>query len=128
MEQQRGRKGTTKSLTPLSVNGDPPRLTAPDYLNDDERALFTEIVEACSPRHFVKSDVPLLVSYVQSTLLSRSAVKSAAQDLKMLALWEKSTRMQATLANRLRLSVASRADPKTITRQMPSGLRAPWDL
>jgi len=46
----------------------------------------------------------------------------------MLALWEKATRMQATLATRLRLSPQARTDPKTIGRQMPQRIGPPpWE-
>jgi hypothetical protein len=46
----------------------------------------------------------------------------------MLALWEKATRMQATLATRLRLSPQARTDPKTIGRQMPQRIDPPpWE-
>jgi hypothetical protein len=100
-------------------------LTAVRHVDQSERSLFVESV--CGPRHFTKSDAPLLASYVQATLLSRAAVKKAASDPAMLALWEKSTRMQSTLATRLRLSPASRADPKTVARERPSLYRKPWE-
>jgi hypothetical protein len=45
----------------------------------------------------------------------------------MLALWEKSTRMVGMLSTRLRLSVQSRADPKTVARQQPYVGPNPWD-
>jgi hypothetical protein len=63
--KQRGRK-SAEQLATLSVNGDPPRLNPPADLADDERSLFCEIVTACGPRHFVQSDLPLLVTYVQA--------------------------------------------------------------
>ena len=68
---QRGRK----TADHLAVNGDPPRLQPPEHLDTWERRLFVELTEACSPRHFVPSDLPLLTSYVQAILLSRSAVQ-----------------------------------------------------
>ena len=123
---QRGRK-TVDHLAALALNGDPPRLKPPPHLDDRERRLFTELVEACSPRHFARSDEPLLIAYVQSILLSQFAVKKAAKDPAMLALWEKSTRMVGMLSTRLRLSVQSRADPKTIARQHPYVGPNPWD-
>src|SRR5215475_14354867 len=101
--RKRGRKSADE-LAVINVNGDPPRLDPPVTLTDPERALFVEIVEACSPKHFVPSDLPILVSFIQSTLLSRQAIKEAAKDGKAVAIWEKATRMQATLATRLRLS------------------------
>jgi hypothetical protein len=64
----------------------------------------------------VQSDLPLLVSYVQATLLARRAATALAKDISMIAIWEKATRMQATLATRLRLAPQARSDPKTIAR------------
>lgn len=126
--RQRGRK-SAEQLATLSVNGDPPRLNPPADLADDERSLFVEIVKACGPRHFVQSDLPLLVTYVQATLLSRRAVANVGKDAAALALWEKTTRMQATLATRLRLSPQSRTDPKTLGRQQAAQRvgPAPWE-
>jgi hypothetical protein len=68
----------------------------------------------------VPGDIPLLASYVQATILARGAVKEAAQDPRSLAVWEKATRMQATLATRLRLSPQSRVDPKVVGRNRPT--------
>jgi hypothetical protein len=86
------------------------------------------LIESCAPAHFVKSDTPLLSAYVQSILLSRSAVKQIGKDPTALALWEKSTRMLATLATRLRLAPQARTDPKTIARMQPNGLKRPWEI
>jgi hypothetical protein len=122
---KRGRKSAAE-LSMIAVDGDPPRLDPPPSLTDLERSLFTELVGACSPKHFVPSDLPLLISYVQATLLSRQAVTRAAVDMTALALWEKSTRMQATLATRLRLAPQSRYDPKSVARQQPSRFPLPW--
>src|SRR5262249_55257008 len=124
--RQRGRK-SEDYLATLVVNGDPPRLDPPPSLTDPERTLFVQIVEACAPTHFVPSDLPLLVSFVQATLLSRQAVTKASSDPGMLALWEKATRMQATLATRLRLAPQSRIDPKTLARQQPLPFPKPWE-
>jgi hypothetical protein len=120
--QQRGRKSTS-SLTELNVTGGPSRLTPPSSLNDDEQALFGELVGACDASHFRESDLPLLISYIQSTLISHAA----AHDPNRIALWEKATRMQATLATRLRLSPQSRVDPKTVGRHQPYSGPNPWD-
>jgi hypothetical protein len=125
--RQRGRKSAAFVDLP-NVNGDPPRLDPPSSLTDDERSLFVEITEASGPRHFVGSDLPLLVSYVQATLLSRQAIKDVAKDAAALALWEKAVRVQAMLATRLRLSPQARTDPKTIGRQMPQRTGPPpWE-
>jgi hypothetical protein len=121
--RQRGRKSAANLVT-LRVDGAPPRPHPPAYLQDDERMLFTELVAACDARHFVESDLPLLVSYVQATLLSRST----ARDPDKIAIWEKATRMQATLATRLRLAPQSRTDPKTIARGLQRLGPQPWEI
>ena len=125
--RHRGRKSADELATP-NISGEPPRLGPPPNLTEDEESLFVQITEACSPRHFVVSDLPLLVSYVQATLLSRHAIKRAANDVGALATWEKATRMQATLATRLRLAPQSRMDPKTLARQQPKLVRPPWEI
>jgi hypothetical protein len=125
---QRGRKSQFDNIVPLGGTG-PPHLTVPSGLGPDEVKLFNEIVRSCDPRHFVKSDLPLLVSYVQSTLLSRWAASKMKKDTDMVSIWEKSTRMQATLATRLRLAPQARTDPLTIARQQASYHSVPntWD-
>jgi hypothetical protein len=120
--QQRGRKSMA-GMAALNVTGKPSRLTPPSSLNDDEQALFSELIGACDSSHFRESDLPLLISYVQSTLISRAA----AHDPDRIVIWEKATRMQATLATRLRLSPQSRVDPKTVGRHQPYSGRKPWD-
>jgi hypothetical protein len=120
--RQRGRK-SADSLAVLSVNGKQPRLSAPPSLDDNERALFDELVAACYPSHFRESDIPLLISFVQATLIAQGT----AHDPSKAALWERAVRMQATLATRLRLAPQSRVDPKTLGRQqLPAGPR-PWE-
>lgn len=122
--RQRGRKSAANLVT-LNVTGTSPRLLAPAYLRDDERTLFDELIAACSPSHFVELDLPLLVSFVQSTLLARDT----ARDPGKSAVWEKAVRVQATLATRLRLAPQARTDPKTIARQAARRLGpAPWEV
>ena len=110
---KRGRK-TPGDLAALAVNGDGPRLEPPAYLTEPERALFAELVAVCPAQQFVASDVPLLASYVQATILARSAVKRAGKDSRALSTWEKATKVQAMLSTKLRLTPHSRTDPKTI--------------
>ncbi len=89
--------------------------------------MFVEIVGACSPKHFVASDLPILISFIQATLLSRQSSQKAADDAKALAIWEKATHMQATLATRLRLAPQSRFDARANARQQPSPFPHPRD-
>jgi hypothetical protein len=119
--RQRGRKSAELIALP-NVASAPSRLSPPTYLNAKERKLFVELINACDPRHFVESDMPLLVAYVQAVLLSR-ATAHKRDDVQV---WEKATRMLATLATRLRLAPQARTDPKTIARQQHPAHRAPW--
>jgi hypothetical protein len=133
VKQQVPRKSAFDNIVPLGFTGLPPRLTAPSGLSIEERNLFNELVGACDPRHFVKSDRPLLVSYVQSTLLSRTAAAKMTKNVDWVKTWETATRMQATLATRLRLAPQARTDPLTIARQQaayhsgPSESEEPWN-
>lgn len=119
--RQRGRKS---GATGLTVDGSPPRIETPAYLNDAERILFDELVDACSTRSLVEFDVPLLVSYVQATLIARDA----AHDPQKFGAFERAVKMQATLATRLRLTPHSRISPRTAGRQQeqPQWPR-PWE-
>jgi hypothetical protein len=119
---QRGRKSAASLVGP-PVTGKPPRITAPSSLSIAEQTLFNELTGACDSSHFRKSDLPLLISYVQATRIAQAA----AQAPETIAIWEKATRLQATLATRLRLSPQSRIDPKTLGRQDQPNLCKPWD-
>ena len=111
------------------IKAEHPRLQPPEFLDDLERELFREIIESCAPDHFVPSDVPLLVAYVQAVLLARGAIKEAATEKSALTIWDHATKAQNTLATRLRLCPQARAYPKTIGRHQPKNphLRRPWD-
>jgi hypothetical protein len=120
--RQRGRKSA--DLAVLNVDGSPPKLEPPPNLSDDERTLFTELIDATDTRHFRPTDLPLLVSYIQASLLARSTAHSPSK----VATWEKAVRVQAALASRLRLSPQSRTDPKTIGRQQARPFKPPWEI
>jgi hypothetical protein len=120
---QRGRKSAA-SLAVVDVTGAPPRLEPPADLSDEERALFTELVNACSPKHFVESDKPLLISFIQATILARASAGKAM----LIGTWEKAVKVQALLATRLRLAPQARLDPQTVGRFKLSSGPKPWDL
>jgi hypothetical protein len=111
---QRGRKSLDHVVS-LGVDGVRPRVTAPPDLTRPERALFNELVASVDPRHFVTSDVPLLVSFIQSTLLSRRAAVKMEKNIDWIKPWEAATRMQS-LATRLRLAPQARTSPMTASR------------
>jgi hypothetical protein len=56
--RQRGRRSAANLVT-LHVDVAPARLEPPACLNNRERKLFSELIAACDPRHFVESDLPL---------------------------------------------------------------------
>jgi hypothetical protein len=109
----------------VPVDGAPVvRLEPPASLTESERVLFRQVVSACAPRHFVETDGPLLVSYVQATLMAHAT----ARDPGAVEAWAKAVRMQMALATKLRLSPQARTDPKTTGRQPPPRIgRAPWE-
>src|SRR5262245_13667312 len=108
----------------IAVDGRPSKLEPPSYLTAPEIELFEELVAACAADHFRQSDLPMLASFVQATLLARSA----GRDPAMVAEFDRLARLQATLATKLRLTVQSRSDPKNIGRQqlLPMG-PMPWE-
>jgi hypothetical protein len=124
--KQHGRKSAEAVAAP-SFEWQPPRLDPPEELSDAERSVFVEVTNACNPRHFAASDLPLLVSFAQTTVIARSAGANAASDPQALAVWEKAVRLQAMLATRLRLSPQSRLDPKTVARRHPLPGPRPWE-
>lgn len=113
-------KHTSKSADVIAIgtNRLQPRLHPPTSLSKDERALFAEIVASRDPRHFVESDLPLLVSYVQATLMAHAMAREAGKT----ADWEKAVRVQAMLARSLRLTPQSRMDPKVSALRAGAGL------
>ena len=119
---QRGRRSAA-DLTTLSVNGSPPRLKPPAYLSEAERKLFTEIVDACDPRQFIESDLPLLISFVQATLMVRDTVYVGSK----IVLWEKAVRTQIALATKLRLTLHGRISAKVAGRQQYT-VPQPWEI
>jgi hypothetical protein len=108
----------------IAVDGRPSKLEPPSYLTPPEIELFEELVNACSADHFRSSDMPVLVSLVQATLLARNT----GRDPDKVAEFDRLARLQATLATKLRLTVQSRSDPKNIGRQqlLPMG-PMPWE-
>jgi hypothetical protein len=107
------------NVQPLQSTITSSRLTAPPSLTTDEQTLFTELIDSVEPRHFTKSDLPQIVSYVQVTLACRAhAAKIKTDPSKdVVSGWDKLLRAQLALARALRLTVQSRVDPLTIGRR-----------
>ena len=87
---------------------------------------------ACKPTHFVPSDLPLLVRYVEALALADEAAEQlhaegAVVDGKpspWLVVLEKCQRAVVALSMRLRLSPQSRLDPKNIGPPSTAGAEA----
>jgi hypothetical protein len=103
------------SLSVVSGKLPSSRLQAPASLSDSERILFNQLVTSCDRKHFIESDLPLLVRYVQASCLA----DQAAQELRNGAVvdgkvspWrivlERCQRALGTLSLRLRLSPQAR--------------------
>lgn len=119
--QARGRKSIAYLATPR-VDGKPSPLDPPSFLKPAARAIFNELVGSVDSRHFTKSDLPLLVSLAQVTLLTRQTAGNA----KRFQQWEKAVRLQTSLCTRLRMTPQSRLDPKTVSRRVPYEGPVPW--
>lgn len=126
------RSAASLAVSPPRVDGRRGRLPAPDDLGEAQRAVWRLIVRSASAGHFRESDVPLLRSFCQSTVLAdRAAVElqggpvtAQGKVSPWLAVLEKAHRSQAVLAVRLRLCPSSRADPKTVARGDTRGASA----
>lgn len=96
-----GRRGpkSMQQLAANAVDGSPPRLKPPAGLSAKEKALFTELINGTDSRHWRPSDVPLLVSYCQASISTHKLARSSAR----IADWERSARVQMSLAVKLRL-------------------------
>ena len=105
-----------------------PRLQPPNDLGPEERALFVKLVGSSPSGHFIETDQPLLTAYVIAICLSRRAAAKLAEDPSLATVWERSTRMLATLATRLRLAPQSRVDPKTLARRAAAHRPSAYDL
>jgi hypothetical protein len=124
---KRGRRsGADLAVKP--VHSGSRRVEPPSDLSATEAALFRKLIADCAPDHFVPSDRPLLVSYVQATLLARRAAKSMTTDASFAAAFERAAKIQAMLATRLRLAPQSRADPKTVARRQSEHKPSAYDL
>jgi phage terminase small subunit len=102
-------------------------LEPPQGLQPQEEEIFRELVASCDPRHFRKADIPMLVSYCTATHLARCYASDIGDDPTALKAWTECTKLQISLATKLRLTPSSRLDRKTVGREeQPLGKR-PWD-
>lgn len=122
MMRNRGRQTATSLTAPRAIDK-APRLTPPACLTSTERAIFAELIESTDERHFARSDLPMIISYVQAVALARAT----AHKPKARAEWREAVKLQMALARSLRLTVQSRTDPKTVGRRTPDLItERPW--
>ncbi len=118
--RQRGRPSSV--LTFPIVDGSPSRLQPPASLRKAERTVFVQVINACSPHHFSEADLPLLISHAQAAAMAH---RMAGHPDKA-AIWERATRLQMSLATRLRITPQSRMDRKA-ARLQPGGAPSYYD-
>ena len=124
---KRGRQSVAeRAVIPIAPLA--PRLQPPADLGAEETALFRQLVASCPSDHFVESDQPLLTAYVIAICLSRRAAAKLAEDPSLATVWERSTRMLATLATRLRLAPQARVSPKTLARRAAAHRPSAYDF
>lgn len=114
------------SLAIPRVAGGPARLTAPAWLGEEETVVFRDLVSSVDPRHFVRSDLPLLCTYAEAFALARRSAKELRVGIVVngktnpwLVAREKSVRELVALSARLRLAPQARSggDSKTVGRR-----------
>jgi hypothetical protein len=107
-----------------------PLLEPPPDLTDGAALLFREIVKACPIDHFVEADRVLLVIYVEAICALRdAATKMRNGDKAAFTVWERSSRVVAQFAAKLRLCPSSRIDARAAARRLqghPIGPE-PWE-
>lgn len=115
MTQPGRRSAAAASVVQPATNGPRPRLIPPSSLTKAERAIFTSI--AATARHLTETDTVLLAAY--ATAVAKTARLGKGKDT---ADWERSARVMAMLATKLRLTPQATASPQTIARQRKNAL------
>ena len=121
-----GKRGRHSSNV-IPISSGRRRIEPPSDLTPIEARTFREVVANCPSSQFVESDIPLLVSFCQATLLSRKAAKALASDPGALIVWDRAVKVQAMLAMRLRLAPSSRSDPKVLARRVAAHRPSAYD-
>lgn len=119
--RQRGKK-SPEAIAAIDISA--VRLATPAGLTRKERAEFERLINATDPRHFRQGDTPLMIAFVQASILSRRLARDVTKNQE----WERATRVLASLATKLRLSPQSRFDRKTIgSMERPPDETVPWN-
>lgn len=119
---KRGRKSQA-DLQVVQIDVRRVRLVTPEWLSNAEREVFEATIAACSPEHFVYSDIETLCAYCRAAIMMRNANEDAAI--------ERAGRLLASLGTRLRLTPQSRYDSRAAGRKArDAGLprwHKPWE-
>jgi len=111
---------------PIRADGSSTRIEPPRNLTKTEATLFNEIVRSLEPKHFAKSDAPLLSRYcknlVQADIASGHLDREGAVDANgklnsWLRVQEKLDRTIVALASKLRLCPSARIGPRDAHRR-----------
>lgn len=129
--------GKSSAAASVLVDMGQQRLEPPPDLGKSETALFRDLVAACAPQHFRRSDLPLLARYCEAVILAETAARELREGGPVtngraspwLTVQEKAVRAVVALSMRLRLSPQSRLDPKSAARESVPGAQTakPWD-
>ena len=95
----------------------------PAHLNDDEAAIFRDIVAGADPRHFRHEDRELLGLYACHTVSARKLMKRKHRNPEQERDLRDATRLIITPSTKLRLGPKSRAPDNR--RAASAGLRPP---
>jgi len=127
MAQPGRRSAEAAAVLRLAPTRRRPRLIPPAPLTKAEQAIF-DLVASENP-HLAATDTPLLASYAQAVVKTMKLARKG----DAVGDWEKSARVMAMLATKLRVSPQSSTDPQAIGRRRkddPGGfgiLRKPWE-
>ncbi len=114
------RKSSAAPFIPLPSTGSRSRLTAPEFLKTDERALFNEL--ATLNAHLTPSDTAMLAAYCQAIGKTHRLARQ-----KDIAPWEKCARVAMAMARSLRLTAISGTHPERLSRQRRDARPSPLD-
>jgi hypothetical protein len=120
---KRGRKTLLDNIVPLDATSQRSRLSPPASLSKDERAIFDLVVAENS--HLTLLDAPMLTAFAQAAAKTISLAKKEG-----IQAWERSARIMAMLATRLRITPQSTATAQTLARHRrdrPPDHPPPWE-
>lgn len=113
----------------------PERPEPPDYLSDDEKTLWREVVSVKPVDWFMRDSHPILVAYCQAAIMHRQLIKrwhkadpEAEVDGKLVKLINDTSNRMSMLAVKLRLTNQSRFTPGAAsTASKKAGPIRPWE-